>query len=578
MISLQHPIQCSIHQGDGRVDGDDASGGQDLNNNGIDDAIEAGISTCGSPTFDPAVDKALFVWQACDGPISIVASGADGSASYTGFLVSDEDLVSVSVDSVEASDTVSNVPLNRMAFDLSVGGGFFDRIDVSLATDASACVDVTDVSDAAAVLVGPGRIPVTPPFDPLTLQTCELPAQQGCGDPQVVPETDPGAFVWQECGGLWHMDFIGISDLGTVSYAGSVSSDQPLSDVQRTSAEASDTLTQPDSRSIQFEMVTVHPWSDGFEFFAPTDAALCVDVSALPAAVSVYSGPQRTIVSGPFNPQTLESCTPAVAQCGNPVYDASTERALLTWIDCEGDLHIRGVGAQAGARYIGHVHSDIAFSAVEQDSYESGDIGTLADANDVFFDMTMGGVWYDELIVTPGDGAELCIAVDAQSAGTQLFAGVSKTPVTSPFNPVTLENCNPPDNGNCGDPLIDPAADAGLFVWKECDGRWNLLVTGDPATAGVSYTGTVNSSTGFTSITTESVEASDTVSTELSAPLAFDLSLGYPWSDRILFTVDEGADLCVTISDMPASLGRFAGVDRAPVSFSFDPVTLGDCN
>jgi len=119
--------------GDGQVNSADTDGGVDANANGVDDAVEAGIDVveCGPPTYDAAVDRALFVWQDCDGIFHVVGTGADEGATYTGMVASDADFASVSAVSVEASDSVVNVPADMISFDISLGGIYIDENQIN---------------------------------------------------------------------------------------------------------------------------------------------------------------------------------------------------------------------------------------------------------------------------------------------------------------------------------------------------------------------------------------------------------------------------------------------------------------
>jgi len=53
----------------------------------------------------------------------------------------------------------------------------------------------------------------------------------------------------------------------------------------------------------------------------------------------------------------------------------------------------------------------------------------------------------------------------------------------------------------CGSPGIDPVDEAGLHLWKTCDGPWTLMLTGDPGTGTVTAVGSLSSTTGFISVT-----------------------------------------------------------------------------
>ncbi|MBX2823904.1 MAG: DUF1929 domain-containing protein [Gammaproteobacteria bacterium] len=398
-----------------------------------------------------------------------------------------------------------------------------------------------------------------------------------CREPSIDPASEGGVFVWQECDGPWNLMLTGVENAGTVASKGTISSDSTLSDVTDVSLESRDTLVSPNANLISFDLLTSHPWNDAFTFAAANTDSLCVNISSLSSVLEVYVGPDKTPVSGAFNPATLASCTPPQSDCEAPSFDAASERALFSWIDCSGDLHLVGTGAAAGANYAGHVYSDTDFVDVRSRSIESSDTLRQESGNSALFDIRMGGPWIDEIIITPASDANLCVAVGIQSAGTALFAGQNKTVVQSPFNPATFESCTPPNNGDCGNPLVNSSTEEGFFMWKECDGTWSVMITGT-LTGSARYSGSITSTEGFNAITSISVESSDALTTNLAAPLDFNLTTANPWDDRFTFEVDESAELCVTLDSMPASLGRYVGPDRASVGLSFNPETLGACN
>ena len=198
------------------------------------------------------------------------------------------------------------------------------------------------------------------------------------------------------------------------------------------------------------------------------------------------------------------------------------------------------------------------------------------DARSLGFEMTMGGVWTDEVLASASPGTAFCVDVQGITTGAQILAGANRTPVNTPFDPVSLQTCVPVGN-ECGNPLIDPAVDAGLFVWKSCSGSWNLMITGDATLGGVSYSGSISSTGGFDAVTDVSLEASDLL-TNTGTTLTFDLTTGHPWQDQFEYQVPTGSEQCVTITELPATVGVFAGVDRTPVGLSFNPETLATCN
>jgi len=546
--------------------------------NEIESLANDSQETCGAPSYAAASDRALIVWEECDGIVHVVGVGGNASVGYEGKVLSDDPLTDFSLHSVESTDSVTNSPANEINFSITLGGIYADEFRFRPAATSPSCIVVNDMSAGATILAGKNRTPVTSPFDPVTLQACDLPAEPNCGSPGVDPASDAGIFVWKECSGPWAVLATGAEGASSAGYSGTITSPSGFDSVLPRSLESSDSTSLDGTEMLQFNIRTSHPWDDRFDFTVPDDTALCVAMASLPPGLSVYAGADKTPMSGPFNPLTLEACTSPPSTCEPPVFDAGNERALFSCFDCGGKLHLLGTGASSSASYRGHVYADIDFISLTENSLEAGDTAELLTPTDMFFDISMGGPYFDEAVLTPAPGASMCIDVNTQSAGTSLFFGGDRVPVTSPFDPVTLEACTPPINDDCGDPLVDPTTDYGIFVWKDCGNTWNLMITGELARGGVSYGGTITSTVGFTSITPVSLEGTDVLTTELTQTIDFLITTGHPYSDRFEFEVPASADLCVTLTTVNGSAGKFAGPNRVPVANTFNPVTFAACN
>jgi len=398
-----------------------------------------------------------------------------------------------------------------------------------------------------------------------------------CGSPGIDPGSEGGLHLWKACDGPWTLMLSGDPGAGTVSAAGAISADIGFISVSPQSLEASDTLTNNDPQRIRFELRTVSPWMDHFEFTALGSDALCIATEGRP----LFIGPDRLAAGpGPINPETLQNCVLSGNECTEPDFDPRTDRALLTWIDCDGVLRMIGSGGLQYARYTGHVYADAGFTNTTTRSFESAD--TLIDTSDsaVFFNMGMGGGFRDEILLTTADNARICVEITAQSANTRLLAGADRTPVTSPFNPRTLAPCQPPSGGpECGDPQVDATGDSALFVWMNCDGSWSVTLTGvQPDGGTVKVEGSITSSAGFGSVTPRGIEGSDTISQSTGEVVTFNMTTINPWSDGFDLDVPTGAALCVTLANVSPGLGILAGPDRTPVGTSFDPATYAACS
>jgi len=440
-----------------------------------------------------------------------------------------------------------------------------------------------------------------------------------CGDPQVDPAVDAGLFVWRECGGPWTVMMTGERGAGSVSVDGRIGSQSGLSSLVPRSLEMSSNIFL-DSRDIladafrldtpvwsTFRMTTGHPWRDHFEFEGRPGAALCIEVDVRDHYDQLYLGPDRVLM--PFeargvrvfsrHPLTPGDCRELlVPDCPEPTFDPAGAQALLVWIDCDDKVHIVGTDGADPVRYTGYLHSTTRLQRSRlspskrfapanlelrsNPAFVRLDVLEELTDNDYYFELNTGDGDADELVYRPFlDAGDMCVSIISRDENTRLLAGLDATPVTSPFDPLTLQPCEPPPGyGECGEVEVDSESDSGLFIWKSCDGTWTVAMTGVRDDGGVvKAAGSITSSKGsFDSIVPRAtIESSDSVTTSTSVPsMDFDLGTINPWLDD--FDVSAtGASLCVTLDRVSPGLDVFAGPDRTPVGTSFDPQTYGPC-
>ena len=178
----------------------------DNDNDGVDDRFD-NFDPCGAPEFDPATDRALIVWLDCDERIHVVGAGGNQGTSYAGVIQTSTPISGLSLNSLEASDSVVIGPSDELNFDITMGGSFTDSFSFDLGTDAIACVSVTDQSTGSSVLAGLTRTEMTGPFNPRTLEACTIDSGSSfeCGVPSIDPATDSGLYLYKECNGPWSL-------------------------------------------------------------------------------------------------------------------------------------------------------------------------------------------------------------------------------------------------------------------------------------------------------------------------------------------------------------------------------------
>jgi uncharacterized Ntn-hydrolase superfamily protein len=224
------------------------------------------------------------------------------------------------------------------------------------------------------------------------------------------------------------------------------------------------------------------------------------------------------------------------ASCGEPSIDPASDRGLFLWQECSGNApsnrwHMRlaggGIAALTGmeSKVIGlSKHSNLQESGLEQND----EAQLSASASELSIAMRVYNSGVDGLSVESGDNACMYFV---PGNGTAVFLGANKRLHNSPSLAMTVgldcgidtdndelsdaqeailgtdasnadsdsggvtdanelaAGTNPLDASDdqaapfyCGEPVIDPATDRGVFLWKDCNSsanRWSLrLVAG----------------------------------------------------------------------------------------------------
>jgi hypothetical protein len=128
-----------------------------------------------------------------------------------------------------------------------------------------------------------------------------------CGMPAFARGSDPGVFVWQDCGtGRWSLRAVG-GGLGWTTYGGSMESDKAFSSAVGVELEGADQVDVSTAGRIGFTLGVGGTGIDGIDFAIQSGAQVCLGLTA-PAGAQVYLGAEKMPMSGSFDLVTLETC------------------------------------------------------------------------------------------------------------------------------------------------------------------------------------------------------------------------------------------------------------------------------
>lgn len=129
-------------------------------------------NVCGQPSFSPATDKGIYLWQSCaDGSWQMDVSAGGSFSSVAGSIGSGQNLLAVTAISLEGNDLVDFVSdPTTLSFTLLVGGNGSDSLNLDIVPGAGACFDVPQSS--VPVFFGVNAEPAPATFDLETRGTC----------------------------------------------------------------------------------------------------------------------------------------------------------------------------------------------------------------------------------------------------------------------------------------------------------------------------------------------------------------------------------------------------------------------
>lgn len=130
------------------------------------------LTACGEPTFSPATDAGVFLWQDCGNTDNWLVRGTAGGGSaieYNGSFNSDAPISSLTPFSFEGRDSATLANGDQLLeFFFRMANAGVDGIEFSL-QPGSTCFDV---DTPTPVVVGQNNELLTPPFDVFTFDPC----------------------------------------------------------------------------------------------------------------------------------------------------------------------------------------------------------------------------------------------------------------------------------------------------------------------------------------------------------------------------------------------------------------------
>ena len=371
-----------------------------------------------------------------------------------------------------------------------------------------------------------------------------------CGAPSYNPAADRAVFVWKDCDtGRWHTRMTAAG--GFTTYQGNVTASQSLSNVTGFSIERGDMLDYTSNPAvIDFRLKVSPPYQDGFDFNTSAGSATCFDIN-LPTNSMVFYGRTRTQVSVPFELETLISC----GSPGQP------------------QLSINHISVSEGdGEAVFTISLNPASTNTVSVDYTTLD-GTAVDGSD--YTASSGGLSFN-----PGQSSNNIIVPildDVVLENDEFFTVDLSNAINATIADGNgVATIHDDELSACGEPIINPAVDNALFLWRDCvTDEWHVRVAA--ANGFLSYNGQVSSDLPFNSVSGVSLENADILDNSTDPTvITYRMRLSPPNMDGFDFSYPNNANVCFNLG-WPKTVQVLVGASRFPLEVPFDLNSLGRC-
>ena len=293
---------------------------------GLSASSWASVFAYGDPGYDSAKDSGVFLWKNNDGSWSLRAAAGNTSKNvflnFVGNISTSEPIERLNKVALEPNDIAVLSTETNIDFDLKMKKGFEDGFDFSVASDETACINVTHGTDH--IWVGELREKVPLPFNLNTFLPCgeNSASSYYAGRPL---SYDAGAYsgisLWQEANGSWTVMATAGEAVNNEfeHYLGKVVTDGWITSVTPISFEPSDVSEITAENEISFAMAMKRHYDDGFNFTVSEGASVCLEleedsnfvIGFDSQAADQVRGQTSFVVSNPIRLNAFNSCVPS---------------------------------------------------------------------------------------------------------------------------------------------------------------------------------------------------------------------------------------------------------------------------
>ncbi len=192
------------------------------------------------------------------------------------------------------------------------------------------------------------------------------------------------------------------------------------------------------------------------------------------------------------------------------------------------------------------------------------------------------GATVTSLTLQPWDAAILVrpkgsVATTLSTSSTTTATPSTTTSTTSGTSSTSSSSTSSSSIDVCGQPTYSAGKDQGVFIWKDCSAdTWEMRVTAGGNASGITYSGAISSTGGFSVVNQVAYESEDAL-TMGTTQISYKMNVYKSGVDGFTFVLPSASKACFGLQS-PASAQVFLGPNAVSMPMSFDLNTLKSCS
>ena len=398
---------------------------------------------------------------------------------------------------------------------------------------------------------------------------------QSCGEPTISSSSADGIYLWQICNnpGRWHFRAFAADE--TKHYQGKIVTKSPIIQINRRSVDPSDTLSvNPAGKLVYFDFKTRSSYTDGFSLSVDANTQSCLSFD-FPEHTQIRLGANAVeINTNTLDLQTLSSCG-EITTLGKPIIDMAVDKGIYIWQRDSTTWVVNGLAKEANSvsNIIGSITSNMAYTSVTPlKSIEPNDTAESIYPGLIDFKLNVIEPNSDDFEFSVPEDADLCF--DLENTNYPVYLGPLKKQITYPYNLTTLGPCKQINID--GKPDIDPAQEAGIYIWRDQDVWYVNSATTKPYFFVQGSIQAYNELIDWQPLTLELNNSTDIFKSNNKNRLDFRMVTSLDDQDEFSFVINDALETCIDI-EHPVTAPLYLGPDKKLILPPYNLADLSPC-